>query len=203
MKLAVLGASGRTGRQIVELALEAGHHVRALVRSRGKLQLTHERLEYVMGDATDAAAVQRAVEGCDAVISALGPTPERADICSTGTRHVIAAGARRYVAVSGAGIDVKGDQKDFVGKVMSFLVKTITGAYFRDKVLEYQLLEQSPLAWTLVRPPGLVDKPARGNVRSSLARSPGASITRADLAAYTLACVTNDELIRKAPFVAG
>jgi putative NADH-flavin reductase len=70
MKLAVLGASGRTGRQIVELALEAGHHVRALVRSRGKLQLTHERLEYVMGDATDAAAVQRAVEGCDAVLSA-------------------------------------------------------------------------------------------------------------------------------------
>ncbi|HEX8704037.1 MAG TPA: NAD(P)-binding oxidoreductase, partial [Myxococcaceae bacterium] len=142
-------------------------------------------------------------EGCDAVISALGPTPERADICSTATRHVIAAGARRYVAVSGAGIDVKGDQKDFVGKVMSFLVKTITGAYFRDKVLEYQLLEQSPLAWTLVRPPGLVDKPARGNVRSSLTRSLGASITRADLAAYTLACVTNDELIRKAPFVAG
>ena len=203
MKLAVLGATGRTGRLIVEQALAAGHHVRVLVRSPPKLALQNARLEVLTGDPTEASAIGALVQDRDAVISALGPGAERVDVCSTATRHVIAAGARRYVAVSGAGLDVEGDQKDLVGRVVSFFIRNLTPQIFQDKVLEHRSLASSTLRWTLVRPPRLTDKPGSGSPKSSLLRAPGASISRAELAAFTLACASDDSLVGKAPFVAG
>ena len=203
MKLAVLGATGRTGRLVVQQALAAGHHVRVLVRSPTKLGITNAQLEVLTGDATDAASVRTLVQDRDAVISALGPAPERVDVGSTATRHVIAAGARRYVAVSGAGLDVPGDQKDLPGKIVSFFVRTLTPAIFSDKVLEHQLLASSSLAWTLVRPPRLTDTAKTTKAKSSLLSAPGSSISRAQLAAFTLECAADGSLIGKAPFVAG
>jgi hypothetical protein len=136
------------------------------------------------------------------VISALGPVGARTDVCSAAARHVIAARARRYVSVSGAGLDVPGDHKDFVGRAVSFLVRTLSPAVFADKVLEHQLLSESDLAWTLVRPPQLLDKPSRGAARMRLDSAPGNSIPRADLAAFLLRAVSDDTLVRQAPFVA-
>ncbi len=72
MNLVVLGATGRTGRLVVEQALAAGHTVTALVRSPQKLTTRNPNLRVVAGEATDAAAVSRALDGADAVISTLG-----------------------------------------------------------------------------------------------------------------------------------
>lgn len=202
MKIAILGASGRTGRLLVEQALAAGHDVRALVRNPDTFKLTHGKLHTQRGDASDAAAVKGLVEGCDAVVSTLGPTKERTDICSAATANVIAAGARRYAVVSGAGVDVEGDRKDFVGKVVSFMVRTLTPAVFQDKVRELGLLQASGLEWVLVRPPRLVDGPGKGGPRMGLQNAPGSSLTRADLATFLLRAVGDAALVRKAPFVA-
>lgn len=203
MKLTVLGAAGRTGRLIVEQALQRGDEVRVLVRAPQKLGMTHAHREVVQSDATDEAMVLRGVQGCDAVISTLGPTKDRPDVCSTATRHVITAGPPRYVVISGAGIDVPGDKKDLLGKFISFMVSSLTPAIFRDKVREYEQLAKSSLAWTLVRPPRLSHKPGTGSPRMSLQRGPGPMISRADLAAFVLRCLGDDSLIRRAPFVAG
>ena len=201
MKLAILGASGRTGRLLTERALAAGHQVRVLVRTAAKLSLQHPHLEVRVGDSTDRASVQGLVDGCDAVISAVGPVPGRVDVCSVTAGQVIAAGAKRYVAISGAGIDVPGDDKDLVGKLVSRLVRLFSPGVFADKVREHALLEASAIGWTLVRPPRLVDRPASGKISSSLTRAPGSSISRGDLAEFVLSAVSNDGLIRKAPFV--
>src|SRR5438128_12620406 len=72
MNLVILGATGRTGRLVVEQALAAGHAVTALVRSPEKLTLRNPNLRVVMGDATDTSALSRAVQGADALISTLG-----------------------------------------------------------------------------------------------------------------------------------
>src|SRR5712692_10834663 len=72
MNLAVLGATGRTGRLVVEQALAAGHTVTALVRSPEKLTTGNANLRVVTVQATDTSAVSRALEGADAVISTLG-----------------------------------------------------------------------------------------------------------------------------------
>src|SRR5260370_15827311 len=72
MNLVVLGATGRTGRLVVEQALPAGHTVPALVRSPEKLTIRNSSLRVVAGSATDAADVARALAGADAVVSTLG-----------------------------------------------------------------------------------------------------------------------------------
>src|SRR5216683_914163 len=71
MNLVVLGATGRTGRLVVEQALAAGHTVTALVRSPEKLPTGSPNLRVVTGQATDTSAVSRALEGADAVIRLL------------------------------------------------------------------------------------------------------------------------------------
>ena len=77
MNLAVFGATGGVGREVVTQALDRGDHVTAYVRNPAKLDLAHPDLTVTGGDLTDAGAVQRAVHGADAVISALGPSLDR------------------------------------------------------------------------------------------------------------------------------
>src|SRR5262249_39202139 len=108
MRIAVFGATGATGRQVVDQALEAGHEVTALVRSPASLGVRHPRLEVVTGDVKQPQAVEAVVRGQDAVISALG-TNQRGpvSVCGDGVRAILAAMARhavrRLVVVSAHG----------------------------------------------------------------------------------------------------
>src|SRR6266566_3932782 len=71
-KLLLLGATGLTGRQLLSQAIEQGHDITALVRDPGKLTVERARLRIATGDATDAGAVEDALEDRDAVLCALG-----------------------------------------------------------------------------------------------------------------------------------
>jgi putative NADH-flavin reductase len=71
MKLAIFGATGGTGRQLVEQALADGHQVTAFVRRPVALKVRHDRIRIVAGDVRDAAQVESAIERQDAVLSAL------------------------------------------------------------------------------------------------------------------------------------
>src|SRR3979409_1428120 len=88
MNLLVLGATGRTGRLVVEQALAADHGVTALVRSPEKLTLVHSNLRVVAGEATDKSALSEALEGADAVISTLGGT---GSVIADSTQAIVAA----------------------------------------------------------------------------------------------------------------
>src|SRR3954468_14182249 len=72
MKLLVFGATGGTGRALVEQALQQGHEVTAFVRNPAKVTAKHEKLKVVKGNVTDCHSVGAAVAGQDAVFSALG-----------------------------------------------------------------------------------------------------------------------------------
>ena len=111
--LAVLGATGRTGRRVVAYALADGHRVRALARDPDALaDLVAPGLTVVAGDAGDPTAVARLVDGAEAVISALGggTTADPGTTRSDGVRHVAAALAAagradaRVLFVAGGGI---------------------------------------------------------------------------------------------------
>src|SRR5882757_5900371 len=105
MKLVVIGANGGIGRQTVELALNAGHHVTALLRNPAKLTLTHPNLEVVKGDIMQPGTFDRILENKDVIISAIGvkgngPTT----LYSRGNSHLLDAmkrkGARRIFFIS-------------------------------------------------------------------------------------------------------
>src|SRR5205085_6886257 len=107
LRVAVFGASGNIGRHVVNQLLAAGHSVTAYVRNPAKLTTTHPNLTVIQGELDDPTGVARAVEGADAVISALGPTLRRGATgtpITEGTRTIIsamkAAGVRRFIGLA-------------------------------------------------------------------------------------------------------
>ena len=88
MKIALFGATGRTGRVVMELALSAGHEVTVLARDPRKLRQPQKGLRVIEGDARRGSDVATAVQGADVVISALG---SGGDTVTLFGRHAMAA----------------------------------------------------------------------------------------------------------------
>src|SRR5258708_12393599 len=90
MNLAIFGATGGTGRQLVAQALEEGHTVTALVRTPAAFPMQHEQLTLIQGDVRDAASVEAAVAGQNALLSALG-TNQRGpvSVCTYGIQGIL------------------------------------------------------------------------------------------------------------------
>src|SRR5437660_2773484 len=108
MKLFVIGATGRTGREIVQQALARGHHVTAFVRTPESIPVKNERLIIVRGSATDEHQLLGAMQNHDAIISALGPRQPfkpssiLRDSALATTRAMQRAGVKRLVVLSAA-----------------------------------------------------------------------------------------------------
>lgn len=206
MKVAVLGATGRTGRHVVAELVRRGHHVSVLVRDPAKPVASGD-VRVVVGDCRDESALVDVVTGADAVVSALGPAEKEPtlhrDTAEALVRAMQKAGVRRFVGVSGAGIDVPGDRKSPSAKAISFLIQKLGGAVVADKPAEYRVWAASDRDWTLVRPPRLKDGPGGRPVEHDAHRSVKATwIDRADLAGFLVDVLEQDLHPRRAPFVA-
>jgi putative NADH-flavin reductase len=190
VRIAVFGAGGRTGRRVVEQALERGHDVTAVVRASSEAPAERERLGVVEGDARDQATVERALHGADAVISVVSLTaPDREPEHSEATAAIIAAaeraGARRVVVT--ANNDVLTDRE-------------LTGEYAamgREHRRNRDALRASDLEWTIGAAPWVTDDPATGTYEAVLdARAPGKRLGAADFATFTLDALHRDDWIR-------
>ena len=202
MKLVVLGATGRTGRLVVEKALAAGHTVTALVRSPQKLTTGHSNLRLVTGEATDTLAVSSALEGADAVISALGG---KGSVIADSTRAIVAAarktGLSRVVVLS-----TFAAERDRLDAGTRLLTGIGMGAMLKDKSAGEEMLRRSDLEWTIVYASMLTDGPARGSVvvlPEGSKRGLSQKISRADLAAWMLDAATGAQYSRRAIGITG
>ena len=205
MKVALLGATGRTGRQVVDELLRRGHDVVALVRDPALAGLPGQ-VRLIGGDARNRNALAALVAGADAVVSALGPSRGdrrlHREVAPALIDAMRSAGVRRFVGISGAGIDVPGDAKRLRDRVVSAAMQRLGGDAVRDKVLEHAAWAGSGLDWTLVRPPRLVDAPPTGAVEHDAHRSARAvTIGRADLAGFLVDCAEQGRYVGSAPLV--
>jgi len=207
VKLAVFGASGRTGRPLVEQALAQGHEVRALVRDPAKLPLQHERLVLVVGGATNADDVARTVEGADAVLSVLGQTKgSPKDLQTVATRHMVAAmkahGVTRIISLTGAGVRDPQDKPKLVDRVFGLLLAVAARDVLRDANAHAEVLRGSGLDYTLVRGPRLTEGPRTGVYRVGyVGKDSGTQASRADVADFMLRQLEDDSWVGKAPVV--
>ena len=208
-KIAVLGATGMTGRRIVEEALAQGYSVCALARDPNKLTVTHASLEIIQGDVANTGAIHKLVEGCNAVISAAGPANKavaKAMVCSTAAKNVIAAmkaaGVKRYIVISGASVKMPSDRRDFSGKMIAILGSLMLGDVVKDKQQEYELLNESNLDWTLVRCPAIKDEDDNGEVKINIQTVAGMTVFTKPLARFLIGQITDTSYVKKGLFVA-
>ena len=206
MRVLVIGATGGTGRELVQQALAGGHHVTAFVRNPAKLQIEHANLRVAQGDVLDYATVESAMRGQDAVLSALGHRRffYPAKIQSEGMRNILEAmktcDVPRLFCETALGI---GSSVGRLGLPYVYLVvPLILPFYFWDKVRQEDLIMASDRDWIIVRPGLLTNRPARGTYR----HGPDAGnylwpalVSRADVADFMLKQLKDDTYLGLAP----
>ena len=218
MKLTIFAATGGIGRQLLGQAVAAGHDVTAVARNLRGLSPVPARAVAADLASADPAALQPAVAGADAVLSALGPrTRADAGVAARGTEVITeamrAAGVRRVIVVSAAPIGTiaspgrphppRHDPGD--GFIIRYLadpiVKRALRAHYADLARMEDVLRDSDsdLDWTIVRPPRLTDKPVTGRYRTAYGQNirRGVFVSRADVAHYMLSVLDNPETFHR------
>ena len=205
--LLVLGATGNTGRWVVNMALKRGHHVKALVRSKASLE-ERDGLEVVTGDVLDPEAVHRVMAGSDAVISCLGirketpsdprsPLTSPEDFAARSAKHIVDAmkthGVDRLIAISSAGV---GDSWSAVDPGLRSVIETSNIAIvFGDLDNMEKVYRGSGLDTLAVRPVALVSGEATGSARIVDRFDSSSKISTGDVARWML-----DAVERPVPF---
>lgn len=208
MRIAIIGATGRTGREVVSQALGHGHHVVAIARRPERLDVAHERLTKVRADVRDIDTLRAALRGADAVIVVVGDAPaRRIDTYSAGIANVMQAMAElditRLAVMSAAGTFYRTDRH--LSVAFRLLIATTYKGLYDDLERMEQRVMASGLDWTIVRAAGLTDGPLTGTYRVGETGRPlsgGQRISRADVAAFLLKAVTTDHWWRKAVTIA-
>ena len=205
MKLLILGAAGKTGRERVKQGLERGYEVVAFIRREEQLEAA-DKLRIIVGDAQDPAAVMAAFAGCDAVVSALGYTSLAAsDPLTIATKAIIEIlpPTGRFISLTGYGVHDEHDPKlPLTGRLMNQIIRLVPGHMFADGENHARVLRASQANWTLIRASRLAM--GRGTGHYELGYFPlGAevSIPRADVAMAMLDCLTGDQWLRQAPMI--
>lgn len=207
MKLVVIGATRGIGRCLVELALEEGHDVTALVRNPDRLDTTAGQPAVVRGDILDAASVKKSLQGSDAVCTTIGigPTRKPVTVFSEGIRNVVTAmqatGTRQLACITGIGA---GDSKNhggfFYDRIINpLLLKTI----YADKDREEAVVRASDVDWVIIRPGFLTNGPLTGQYRvlTDLTGMTAGKISRRDVAHFVLTELTEKKYVRQTPLL--
>lgn len=208
LRVLVIGATGGTGRQLVQQAVDQGHQVTAFVRDPSKLQIEHANLRVVKGDVLDYASVESAMRGQSAVLCALGHKrffyPNK--IQSNGMRNILramkACDVPRLICETALGI---GNSVGRLGLPHTFFIlPLILPFYMWDKLRQEDLITASDRDWVIVRPGILTSGAARGSYRHGPKVGSylwPVKISRADVADFMLKQLTNDGYVGAAPGV--
>lgn len=216
MKLTIVAATGGIGRQLLTQAVAAGHDVTAVVRNPGKLP--SDRAHVVVADlnTVGSPALEAAFDGADAVLSGLGArSKSEAGIAQQATESIVqamsAAGVRRILVVSAAPVGTvasparpdppRHDPGDgFVLRNLAYpILRTAFRELYADLARMEEVLRESGLDWTAVRPVRLTDKPVTGTYRTAFGQNVrhGLFISRADVAHYMLRAINEPETFRQ------
>ncbi|MDI6518326.1 NAD(P)H-binding protein [Streptomyces coelicoflavus] len=211
MKLAVFGANSSTGRHLTEQALAAGHTVTAAVRRPEAFPLSGPLLRVEAVDVYDRAAVERAVEDNDAVVSILGVPYQRGPVTvlSRGITHITDAmalhGTKRLVTVTSRLLTVhaprsageKPPYERFMYRRLLYPFLTRLGRTLYDDMLRMeQIVRATELDWTIVRPSALYNTDVVSDYHFGPPQSPGLYTSRIDLAHSLLRATTEGSHVR-------
>ncbi|MHC2626992.1 putative NADH-flavin reductase [Bradyrhizobium huanghuaihaiense] len=206
MKVTLFGATGTTGKYLIDEALKRGIDVTVFARSSSSFE--NAKVKIVRGELTDNALLREAVSGSDAVVSALGPTKLRhpKDLPITrATEAIISAmkqvHVQRLIAIStGMAVD-PGDRFDWKIRLPATLIKYLMRSCYNDILALAKVIRASGLDWTMVRVAFLRNDPAIGHLNVGLygVSRHSLAVNREDLARFMFDQITERRYIHQAP----
>jgi putative NADH-flavin reductase len=211
MKLLILGITGRTGSLVAAEAIKRGHKVVGIARDKNKVKL--KEAEIIEGTPYDYETVQKAIDGCDSVISTLNIFPQSQglfgkiktplDSMSVSIKNTVKLmeerGIKRIVVMTALGV---GDSVKQLPGFFAFIVKvTNIKLAYADHDRQEKILEKSSLDWTVVRPVGLNDKNENLSILHNLdgVGKITSQISRNAVAHFMLDCIEKGLFIRQKP----
>ena len=209
MRIVVFGATGDTGRQVVQQALERGHAVTAFVRDPASLGELAGRVTVVRGDVLQPDRVLEAVRGQDAVIFCVGVRRGSpvGTVLSSGTRNVVdamrAAGVRRLIVQTGVMTSQSRARMAPFARLLSAAIRSQNPKMYGDKDVQEEVIQSSGLDWTIVRPPLIVHGPRTQTYRAGADVRPTfpAKVYYADVADYLLRQLDDRGLVGQAAWI--
>jgi putative NADH-flavin reductase len=208
IKIAVIGGTGKSGKYLVKQLLNQGYQIKVLLRNPDNFRLKCPLVEIVIGNVTNYRSVQSLVEGCQAVISTLGlglPASEPT-IFSQSTSNIIQAmnecKVHRYIVTTGLNVDTPFDKKNPQTELATDWMKKTYPVSTANKQLEYEMLTNSNVNWTLVRLPLIEQTDLRSQVSVSLENCLGEKISATDLAHFLIQQLFDENYVKKSPFIA-
>ncbi len=210
MRILVLGGTGRTGKLIIDYALSIGYQVNCLVRYPEKITLKNN-LQIYQGSTLDGQDIEKASEGCDAILSALNisrtsdfpfaPLRTPKYFLSKTIQNVLKVAAKndikRLIVCSAWGVSESRKDIPFWFR-WTIDYSNIKHAYL-DHEKQENLIEKSTSNWTIIRPVGLTNGSKSQKTRESIDNKPKPSllINRRSVAKYMVDSVKNNILIHK------
>ena len=205
MQVTVFGANGNIGSRVVERLLTNGHTVRAFVHGSHSFEQSNN-LQVIQGDIGDKEQVAQAIDGSDAVVSALGSWGTKSkDILTVGMTNIIPAmqstGVRRIVSLTGADARDPADQPSLRQRLTRVMLFAIAPKVLTDGERHIALLRRSNLDWTVIRSPVMKDSGPADYTLSMKAPKPWASIPRVAVVSAMIHTLERGLHQKSSPFV--
>jgi putative NADH-flavin reductase len=199
----VIGTNGGIGKQAIDIALKAGHHVTALLRNPANLTLTHPNLEIVKGDIMQPDSFERYVANKDAIISAIGVrggflADKPTTLYSRGNANLLQVMKKsrtgRIFFISASAVEISPVLPFFIRLVAKYIVQKLLRHMYADLRAMEDLVKTNNADWTIIRPPRLSDRPATGHYRIAINSflKNCLNISRADVAHFMINNITNE-----------
>lgn len=211
MNVTVFGATGAIGSLTVDELLDRGHDVTAYARNPAKVPARWgERVRVVIGEMSDAEAVDTAVAGADAVVSALGPSMDRKTTglpLVGGTGHVLDSmrrhGVTRYIGHATPSVLDPQEKPTAQTRLIGFMGRNGLPRAYEELLGMTELIKNAGVQWTIVRFTAPKNTPRTGKLRAGFYGTDkiGFAVGRADIAAFTAAQVDDDTYANRAPAI--
>ena len=211
MNVTVFGATGAIGSLTVNELLANGHTVTAYARNAAKIPTRWgDQVRVVIGELSDADAIDRAVAGADAVVSALGPSLDRKATgmpLIDGTRHILDAmkrhGVHRYIGHGTPSVLDPQEKPTWQTRLVGFMGRTGLPRAYKELIGMTDLIKNAGVNWTIVRFTAPKDTPKSGKLRVGFYGTDriGFAVSRADIAAFTAKQVDDDTYLNRAPAI--
>lgn len=209
MKITILGSTGFVGGVLLQKALAQGYQVKTLVRDPAKLGPVADKVEIIKGTAAEEDKLEQSMAGVDAVVSTLPPTSKvkKPQEYTLAMEKIVAAleknNVKRFIHIGGA---VHGGGSDEIWsrerRLLRFYLNLVCKPVLIAKEYEWNVLRESGLNWTLVRPPRIVDGAPRGPFVADEKNLASVQVNVEDLADFILQQIDSSQWLGKAPLVA-